>query len=137
MRDHRKAYREQKRNAKRRGIAFSLTFDEWMEFWGDDLKRRGRRWNNLQMQRMEDRGGYHAGNIRKGTPMQNSKTAAAMKAKRDAELAGRLVQERLDAAMFEPSAISDDLDWRDPSDHPIGEASTGLGMRRNRLWDFC
>lgn len=72
------AFRSQKANAKRRGIGWELTFDQWLEFWGDDLDKRGSGKDCLQMQRHEDTGPYAVGNIRKGKPKQNSATYSAM-----------------------------------------------------------
>jgi hypothetical protein len=72
------AYRNQKYGAKRRGIEWQLTFEQWLEFWGDDLPERGRGRHNLSMQRPCDSGPYALGNIRKGTPKDNGRTRAAM-----------------------------------------------------------
>ena len=75
----RSAYLSQKSNAKRRGIEFHLTFEQWMEFWGDDLARRGPGRYELGMQRPCDSGPYAVGNIRKGTPADNVRTREAMR----------------------------------------------------------
>ena len=74
----RSAYLSQKSNAARRGIEFHLTLEQWMEFWGDDLARRGPGRYELGMQRPCDSGPYAVGNIRKGTPKDNGRTRAAM-----------------------------------------------------------
>jgi hypothetical protein len=65
------AYTNQKNKATKRGIKFLLTFAEWLEWWGDDLYRRGRKRNDLQMCRFDDAGHYELGNIYKGTQSQN------------------------------------------------------------------
>jgi hypothetical protein len=72
------AYQSQKSNAKRRGIGFLLTFEQWLEWWGDDLEKRGVGQFSLQMQRKADTGPYELGNIRKGTPRDNAKTMGRM-----------------------------------------------------------
>lgn len=79
MIDPKKAFRNQKRGAKDRGIEFRLTFEQWLEFWGDDLPRRGRGANDLQMQRFGDVGAYEIGNIKKGYPRENARTAGVCK----------------------------------------------------------
>jgi hypothetical protein len=52
-----------------------FSFEEWLEWWGDDLDRRGTGHDQLQMQRIGDQGPYAPGNVRKGYPMDNRKTA--------------------------------------------------------------
>lgn len=69
----------QKVNAKKRGIEWNLTFKQWCDFWGGDIEKRGRGHDKLQMQRYSDKGGYEIGNIKKGYPYQNSKTAGNVK----------------------------------------------------------
>ena len=75
------AYRTQKRGARHRGIEWQLTFEQWQEWWGEDLPKRGRGRNDLSMQRPCDSGPYALGNIRKGTPKDNARTRAAMQPK--------------------------------------------------------
>jgi len=70
-----KSYQAQKSGAIRRGIEWKLTFREWRDWWGDDIDKRGRGANQLQMQRFNDTGPYALGNIVKGTPAQNAATA--------------------------------------------------------------
>lgn len=99
-----KAFMSQKAGAKSRGIGWELTFDQWMDFWGDDIDRRGQGRNNLQMQRFADAGPYALGNIRKGVPKQNGATASIVSQNRRTARAAKEHQKRLDAMMFEPSA---------------------------------
>lgn len=58
-----------------RRIEWELTFEQWVEWWGDDIELRGQGSDNLQMQRINDTGPYALGNIVKGTPKQNTATA--------------------------------------------------------------
>jgi len=75
LRDKNKyAYALQKHHAKQRGIEWKLTFDEWLQWWGNDLPNRGRGHDKLQMQRYHDAGAYEIGNIKKGYPKENIKT---------------------------------------------------------------
>jgi len=64
-------YQKQKASAKHRGIEFKLTFEEWLQFWGNDLEKRGRGLHDLVMSRKGDKGAYEIGNIEKKTWYQN------------------------------------------------------------------
>lgn len=66
-------YIRQKNHAKKRGIEFKLTKQEWLDFWGEDLNKRGRGAGKLQMCRVGDKGCYEIGNIYKQTHEHNSK----------------------------------------------------------------
>lgn len=105
---YRKAYAAQERGAKRRGIAWEFSFEEWLSWWGDDIDRRGSREFQLQMQRNQDAGPYAAWNVRNGRPRQNVATATAMAQNRKSVKAAAEHQARLDAMMFAPSAPPDD-----------------------------
>ena len=61
----RKAYTQQKSNAKGRGIEVKLTFDEWKKIWIDSGKwdQRGRGANKYCMCRFGDKGCYEIGNV--------------------------------------------------------------------------
>ncbi len=58
-------YCQHKANAARRGVAFSLSFDEWWALWEESgkWKRRGNKRGMYQMCRRLDRGGYALGNV--------------------------------------------------------------------------
>lgn len=61
----RKRFGEQRRNARRRGIAWSLTFEEWWAVWeasGKWPERGKRRWQ-FCMSRHGDQGSYTLGNV--------------------------------------------------------------------------
>lgn len=66
------AYGQQKSMAKRRDIEFNLTLEEWIEWWGDDFKLRGRGEGKLVMCRLNDEGPYEVGNIYKATGAENT-----------------------------------------------------------------
>lgn len=66
------AYRMQKRHAKRRGVEFALTYEQWLYWWGEDLPLRGRGIGKLQMCRFMDTGPYALHNIYKSTHEENS-----------------------------------------------------------------
>ncbi|WP_257757895.1 hypothetical protein [Burkholderia glumae] len=72
------AFQIQRHGAARRGIGWELTFEQWLDWWGDDIERRGVHPGDLQMQRIADAGPYALGNIKKGTPRQNAQTRAAV-----------------------------------------------------------
>ena len=107
---HYRAFLSQKSHAKYRGIEWKLTFTQWLEWWGDDIYRRGTGSNCLQMQRHCDSGAYEIGNISKGRPKDNMRTAGSMRRKRLSDPAARELQSRLDALMGEESAESEDDD---------------------------
>lgn len=68
----RSAYNQHKKNAKRRGIDFLLTFDQWLDIWGDKIEQRGPRSWQLGMCRINDSGPYAVGNVYLGTPARNA-----------------------------------------------------------------
>jgi len=74
----RTAYYSQMSHAKARGIGWEITFQEWLDWWGEDLDRRGRGKDQLSMQRIRDRGPYKLGNIEKGYPRDNAHTRSVM-----------------------------------------------------------
>ena len=78
-RDYKQQYNQQKAGAKKRGIEWQLSFDEWLEFWGEDIDKRGRGHDQLCMQRFHDQGPYHPSNVKKGYAKQNMKTAGVIK----------------------------------------------------------
>jgi len=66
-------HRDQKKDAKRRGIAFELTLDEWWQIWKESKKfsQRGPKRNDYQMCRFNDRGPYAVGNVYIATNLEN------------------------------------------------------------------
>ena len=65
----RMAFRQQKRHARLRGIAFHFTYDEWVEWWGEQLgprwfEKRGATKGKYVMARLRDRGPYRPGNVK-------------------------------------------------------------------------
>lgn len=59
------AYIDQARNAAARGIAFRLTFPQWMQVWeaSGHFSYRGRGIGKYCMSRFQDRGAYEVGNV--------------------------------------------------------------------------
>jgi hypothetical protein len=68
-----KAYTAQKANAKRRGIDFLFTFEEWEQWWVDTGKweRRGKGTGKYCMQRYNDIGPYSPSNVYCGEFCEN------------------------------------------------------------------
>ena len=99
----RKAYDRQRYGARSRGIGWELTFEQWLEWWGADIERRGRGRDDLQMCRDLDAGPYALGNIHKGTMHSNVKTAGRMHANRASEKRRREHHAIQDALMWAPS----------------------------------
>ena len=66
MKKYLTAFRDQRAQAiKKRGIEWHFTFDEWLDWWGDDIVNRGREKGKLVMARYNDTGPYHPDNVRK------------------------------------------------------------------------
>jgi hypothetical protein len=64
-------YNTQRRGAIARGIEWQFTFDEWVDWWGDDIINRGHHKGKLVMARHGDRGPYHPNNVRKALAEEN------------------------------------------------------------------
>lgn len=69
------AYWTQKDNARRRNIEFSLTFNDWVTWWGDDINKRGTGPLDICMARLGDTGPYALDNIKKLTMAENTREA--------------------------------------------------------------
>ena len=69
---HRDAYIKQRSGAKGRGVEFEISFEEWVEWWGEDFELRGFSKGGLQMCRYGDEGAYELGNIYKATGKENN-----------------------------------------------------------------
>jgi len=67
----RAAYRAQKSRSKRREIEFNLTFNQWVDWWGNEFEHRGTASQDLCMARIGDTGPYELGNIMKITNCEN------------------------------------------------------------------
>lgn len=70
-----RAFIEQRRNARSRGIEWSLTINEWFSIWEASGKwdQRGREGDSYVMARHGDYGGYKIGNVKIITMRENSK----------------------------------------------------------------
>jgi hypothetical protein len=58
-------YKQHKENAKIRGVAFNLSFDEWLCIWSESgkLHLRGKGRHKYCMCRLNDEGAYEVGNV--------------------------------------------------------------------------
>ena len=68
-------YHQSKGNAKKRGVEFKLTFEEWMQVWDGKLDKRGRGSNDYCMSRYGDIGPYEIGNVFISTIFENTSSA--------------------------------------------------------------
>ncbi len=68
-------YRQQRGNAKLRGIIFQLTAEEWWQIWAESghLHERGQKANQYCMARFGDVGPYAVNNIEIITNSQNNR----------------------------------------------------------------
>lgn len=87
MKNHRKAYHAQKYGAKRRNIDWQFTYDTWIEWWGEDIIKRGIRKGQLVMARYKDQGPYHPDNVCKITTEENIREAIKGRPKSEAHIA--------------------------------------------------
>lgn len=122
-------YCSQRAGANKRGVGWELTFEQWLEWWGADLDKRGRGTSNLQMQRLADTGPYKLGNIRKGTPLQNMKTKGRMQRLRATlkaaeERAARPMPDFRD--YLPPDPITEDEEWL--------HENVGWGSQKHNTW---
>lgn len=69
--DPSKAFCQHKSNARARGIAWEMTFDQWWGIWKDYYHLRGRGTNGLVMARENDVGPYAVGNVHLTTTLGN------------------------------------------------------------------
>ncbi len=76
-------YNRHKNSAKQRGIEFDLSFDEWLEIWGDRLSQRGKAAHQFQMCRTRDEGAYRSGNVRIATAAENHSEAGDTRRRRN------------------------------------------------------
>jgi hypothetical protein len=58
-----KKYKQQAANARHRNIEFKLSYDEWLEIWGDKIDYRGKGKGKYCMARKGDQGAYEIGNV--------------------------------------------------------------------------
>jgi hypothetical protein len=70
-------FQDHKQNARERGVAFLLTFEEWLGIWiaSDHLHERGPRRDQYCMARFNDAGAYEMGNVEIITSGENSRRA--------------------------------------------------------------
>ena len=75
-----KAYAEQRGNAKKRNIAFDITFEDWCKIWYESGKweERGRGRGRYVMARNEDYGGYSVDNVSIKTQEENGREGVHM-----------------------------------------------------------
>lgn len=78
------AYTNHKNHARRRGIPFLLTFEEWRDIWRESGKfaERGNKVGQYVMARYRDEGPYAVGNVRIITVSDNHAEAWELKRKR-------------------------------------------------------
>lgn len=130
-----KAFSEQRANAKQRGIPFSFTYESWVAWWTEQLgedwaEKRGRAGDKYCMARMGDEGPYTPGNVKCIRFSENLADAAANDKSAFGERAGHA---RLTAAMaceiYRSHQRIEDLSYR----HGVS-AATIIDIRCRRTW---
>ena len=61
---YKQQYITQKLNARKRNIPFNLTYEQWLEIWGDRINLRGVGRGKYCMARNNDQGPYSVDNVR-------------------------------------------------------------------------
>jgi len=79
MLEYKQQFNDHYKNAKKRGIEFQFTYEEWVAWWGDDITARGNKQGQLVMARHGDIGPYHPDNVRKATQEENRAEARQFK----------------------------------------------------------
>ncbi len=68
-------YYANQRNAQKRGIAYTLTFKQWLDAWGERIliRNRGHGDDRLRLERIDKSMGYTVGNVHLTTRMLGEK----------------------------------------------------------------
>jgi hypothetical protein len=69
-------FAQHKAGAKKRGIEFLLTFEQWWGLWEPHWEKRGLRALDMCMCRKADKGPYEVGNVRIATVKENQQERA-------------------------------------------------------------
>ena len=70
-REHIGKYHNARYCAMERGIEWQFNYDTWIEWWGNDIHRRGPYKGQLVMARHNDEGPYHPDNVSKMVSSDN------------------------------------------------------------------
>ena len=127
----RKAFRTHKGGAAKRGIAFELTFEEWLNIWLDSghLAERGTHRGQYCMARFGDKGPYAVENIKIITCTENVKEG--MIGKQNALGSIRSDEQRVEHSQF-MMGNQYGLGWV-PSDTQRAENSQRMMGKQNAL----
>lgn len=109
------AFTSHRARARRRGLAFTLTFDQWWELWAPHWHERGIRIGQKGMCRTRDEGGYTPGNVRIDTVTANGHERAVAHRTRTANR--RLQSQRVKSAVA--------MDWIKPHHLDADDADEG------------
>ena len=126
----RQKYLTAKHRATIRGIEWKLTFEEFRDWWGEDIAKRGTGPDDLQMCRYLDRGAYELGNIYKATRTENMRTAVNTMRNRLSIVRAKAHQAALDAL----PVVADDEESPDYENESISEYFERKGTKRRSLY---
>jgi hypothetical protein len=132
-------FKSQRNGAAARGIDWQFTYDEWVAWWGDDIKYRGNTKNNLVMARYGDTGPYHPDNVYKAKMYEN--TAEWSNSDRfKAMMASTEYRDKIKAAWIDPAKNANLKKRCKPLQTPYGrfesqsEAARQLGVTQGTIW---
>ena len=77
MNIYKQKYNRQRYDAQLRDITWQFTFESWIDWWGEDIIKRGNKSGQLVMARNGDTGPYHPNNVRKVTANENHSESCA------------------------------------------------------------
>lgn len=94
--------------ARRAGVSWNLSFDEWLEWWGKDLDKMGRGQNDLRMVRISESEPFSLENLRKVDAIQLGKILSSRHRNKACSAYSDENIFRKDAMVYSPSKDDDD-----------------------------
>lgn len=104
IRSPKACYATHKYNAGKRGLSFTLTFEQWWAIWEPHWDKRGVGAHQMCMCRYRDEGGYDLGNVRIATKKENAQEASVARRVRRAQAPKRRRETRI-------TAVAGQVEW--------------------------
>lgn len=114
--DYKQVFSNARSRANKSGVGWILSFDEWIEWWGDDIDRIGTGQNDLRMVRISDKEPFSIHNIRKVDAIQFGKIISAKRRNRASFVHAEENAFRKDAMVYSASKEidNDHIDDNEP-----------------------
>jgi hypothetical protein len=108
---YRAKYSSNRNEAKRRGIAFKLSFEEWLDLWKDHIHERGPKRGQYVLCRKNDQGCYEVGNCYVARAQHNNSVRGYMDTRTNCSAYGNHIdQVRAAAKHWNPENPRADVD---------------------------